>query len=51
MLYKALANGFYSLAYVYTVKQCTLAVVLRILSVLSEMPQIILKEHHYLYVL
>lgn len=55
MLHKALANGFYSLAYVYAAKQhfwaSTLAGVFRIINVLSEMAQIISKQHHQLYLI
>lgn len=54
MLCKALANGFNSLACVYAgtlrVYTSTLAGVLRIIHVLSEMLQITIKQHHYLYV-
>lgn len=53
MLYKALANGFHSFAYVYAgtlqFYTSTLAGVLRIIHVLSEMLQITIKQHHYLY--
>lgn len=53
MLYKALANGFNSLAYVYAgtlqFYTSTLAEVLRIIHVLSGMLQITIKQHHHLY--